>query len=90
MPDGPKRKPMQARRHKEKRYNTTRWRNYRRTFLALSPLCVECGNVAEVVDHITPVRLGGAFWEPSNHAGMCHACHNAKSGREARIPHSYG
>lgn len=90
MPDPPKRKAMHARRHKEPRYNSTRWRKYRRAFLAESPVCVECGRLAEVVDHITPVRLGGAFWQPLNHQSLCHPCHNSKSGKEARTPHSYG
>lgn len=86
MPETPKRKKMHERRHKEARYNTTQWRKYRRAFLAEHPLCVECGRVAEVVDHITPVRLGGDFWQPLNHQAMCHRCHNSKSGRESHTP----
>jgi 5-methylcytosine-specific restriction endonuclease McrA len=35
------------------------------------------------------VRLGGEFWEPTNHQGLCAACHNSKSGREAHKPHTY-
>ena len=89
MPETPKRKQMHERRHKEARYNTTQWRKYRRSFLAEHPLCVECGRVAEVVDHITPVRLGGAFWQPLNHQAMCHRCHNSKSGRESHMHNTY-
>ena len=90
MPQPKRRKGMHERTHVEKRYNTTQWRQYRRTFLSRNPLCVQCGRVATVVDHITPVRLGGEFWAPDNHAAMCAACHNAKSGSESKIPHKYG
>ena len=90
MPDPPKRKAMHARRHKEPRYNSTKWRKYRRAFLALSPLCVECGRIAEVVDHIKPVRLGGDFWQPLNHQALCHRCHNSKSGKESHQRPTYG
>jgi len=59
MPDPtPRRKQMHERRHQEPRYNTTAWRKYRRAFLSTNPLCVECGRIADVVDHITSVRLG--------------------------------
>ena len=89
MPSPRKRAPMSSRRHIEPRYNSTRWRKYRRAFLAEHPLCVQCGSIAEVVDHIKPVRLGGDFWQPLNHQAMCHSCHNSKSGRESHTPLSY-
>jgi len=89
MPETPRRKAMHERRHTETRYNTTQWRKYRRAFLSRNPLCVECGRVAEVVDHITPMRLGGDFWSPDNHQALCAPCHNSKSGREAHKPMSY-
>ena len=83
MPETPRRKAMHERRHTETRYNTTQWRKYRRAFLSRNPLCVECGRVAEVVDHIEPVRFGGEFWDDNNHQAMCHRCHNSKSGKES-------
>jgi len=89
MPEPKKRKGMHARRYVETRYNGTQWRKYRRAFLSRHPLCVECGRVAEVVDHITPVRLGGDFWAPSNHQSMCHRCHNSKSGKESHARVAY-
>ena len=89
MPEGPKRKPMHARRHKEPRYNTTQWRKYRKAYLSEHPLCVVCNALASVVDHITPVRLGGDFWWPGNHQAMCDRCHNSKSGRESHTPVAY-
>ena len=90
MPDPtPRRKQMHERRHHEPRYNTTAWRKYRRAFLSTNPLCVECGRIADVVDHITSVRLGGGFWDVENHQAMCHQCHNSKSGRESHTPKTY-
>jgi 5-methylcytosine-specific restriction protein A len=90
MPDPtPRRKQMHERRHQEPRYNTTAWRKYRRAFLSTNPLCVECGRIADVVDHITSVRLGGGFWDVENHQAMCHQCHNSKSGRESHTPKTY-
>ena len=48
----------------EPRYNTQHWRNLRATVLQASPLCKACESVglitlAQMVDHISPVRLGG-------------------------------
>jgi 5-methylcytosine-specific restriction endonuclease McrA len=59
----------------------------RRAILQASPLCVECGKlgrvtVANVIDHIKPVRLGGEFWEQSNMQPLCVSCHNSKSAKE--------
>jgi 5-methylcytosine-specific restriction enzyme A len=90
MPEPKPRKQMHERRHQEKRYNTTAWRKYRVVHLTYHPLCVECNEIAEVVDHIVPVRMGGNFWDPYNHQSLCHRCHNAKSGRESHIPVAYG
>jgi 5-methylcytosine-specific restriction endonuclease McrA len=38
---------------------------------------------ARVVDHIRPVRRGGAFWDIHNLQTMCESCHNSKSGKES-------
>jgi 5-methylcytosine-specific restriction enzyme A len=89
MPEPRKRKQMHERRYQEPRYKTTQWRTDRRAYLAMHPLCVECGRVAEVVDHIEPVRFGGSFYDSDNHQAMCHRCHNSKSGRESHKPQSY-
>ena len=53
-----------------------------------NPLCVMCNDKgritsARVVDHITPVRHGGDFWNTNNLQPMCDSCHNSKSGSEA-------
>ena len=89
MPDPKPRKQMNERRHKEPRYNIISGASTAVPSSVRHPLCVECGKVAEVVDHIKPVRLGGDFWQPFNHQPLCHRCHNSKSGRESRTPVAY-
>ena len=76
--------------YKEPRYNTKRWRNVREQVLQSSPLCVNCEaigllTVAQMVDHIEPVRLGGEFWETSNLQPLCNSCHASKSAKEKNI-----
>jgi 5-methylcytosine-specific restriction protein A len=71
-------------------YGTARWQKARLAQLARKPCCEECtkkGVVtpATAADHITPVRLGGDFWEPRNHQSLCRACHQAKSALERNM-----
>lgn len=44
-----------------------------------------------MVDHVKPVRLNPEieFMDSTNHASMCHRCHNAKRGRESHQPRNY-
>ncbi len=68
-------------------YQTKQWRAMRRDILQSQPLCVECGKqgrltVANVIDHIKPVRLGGEFWDTKNMQPLCTPCHNSKSAKE--------
>ena len=72
----------------EPRYNSARWKRLREIVLQKSPLCLHCrdaGRVtpARVVDHVRPVRRGGAFWDIHNLQSLCQSCHDAKSGRES-------
>ena len=95
MPSFPnyKRKKPKAERehkHKEPRYHTTRWRELRLSVLQASPLCVHCEEVgvitlAQMVDHVKPVRLGGEFWNVSNLQPLCNSCHAVKSGKESKV-----
>jgi len=71
----------------EVRYNTKRWRSVREQVLQSSPLCKNCEaigllTVAQMVDHIEPVRLGGEFWETDNLQPLCNSCHASKSAKE--------
>jgi len=71
-------------------YHTTIWRKCREAYLQRNPLCEECKKKGEivqgkVVDHITPIRLGGSELEEANLQTLCTKCHNSKSGRESKI-----
>lgn len=63
------------------------WRTARLDFLAQQPLCVQCQAegrtvAATDVDHVIPHRGNGTlFWDRSNWAALCHACHSAKTRR---------
>lgn len=59
----------------------------RERILSAQPLCVLCEAedrvaLATEVDHVVPLWKGGADDE-SNLAGLCAACHRAKSAKEA-------
>lgn len=60
------------------------WQVYARQYKKIHPFCIECGHrgqvqTADVVDHKIPVRArDDLFWEPSNHWGLCSACHGWK------------
>lgn len=80
----------QKNRYIEPRYNTTQWRNVRELVLQSNPMCVHCESVglitlAEMVDHIEPVRLGGNFWDMSNLQPLCNSCHASKSAKERNL-----
>ena len=66
----------------------SRWQKARATFLARSPLCVECekaGRVtaAAVVDHIVPHQGDqGLFWDTDNWQSLCKTHHDIKTARE--------
>lgn len=90
FPSSKRSKPQKERehRHKEPRYHTTKWRELRAYVLQCSPLCAMCEQIgvvtlAQMVDHINPVRLGGEFWDQSNLQPLCNSCHASKSGKEA-------
>jgi 5-methylcytosine-specific restriction endonuclease McrA len=72
---------------RDSRYDTARWQVARKAQIARCPCCVVCTRQgrttpATVTDHITPVRLGGDFWDSSNHQSLCRGCHQAKSASE--------
>lgn len=74
-----KRKAHSGRSYTDKRYKTARWQRQRAAFLANSPLCT-CGKLANILDHIVPVRLEPSnFWNVDNWQGLCTKCHDHKS-----------
>lgn len=76
---------------RDPRYQSGAWRRYRVAFLARHPLCIDCGGIAEVVDHILPAATytDVGFFDASNHQPMCHRCHNSKRGKESHQPRTY-
>ncbi len=65
-------------------YHSRAWRKKRADYLAEHPFCAECrreGRVtkAVVVDHIKPIREGGALLDEENLQALCSSCHAKKS-----------
>ena len=68
-------------------YQSARWRTVRAAFLREHPLCGMCaarGRVvaAVVVDHVVPVKDGGARFDVANLQALCVTCHNRKTAQE--------
>lgn len=68
-------------------YQSRRWRVMRASFLYQHPLCMTCERVgrliaAKVVDHIIPIKQGGARFEAANLQSLCVRCHNGKTATE--------
>lgn len=91
---GPLRKRTSAA-HDERRGSSrargydARWERLRRMHLAGEPLCRMClaqGRVtpAVLVDHIVPVRDGGAVLDDDNLQSLCRVCHDAKTAEDVR------
>ena len=66
-------------------YSTPAWRILRAAFLAAHPCCnCGCGQPSTEVDHIQPVRLGGAPLDPANLQALAKGCHSRKTLEETR------
>jgi 5-methylcytosine-specific restriction enzyme A len=70
-------------------YQSNAWRKCRAAFLRAHPLCRRCANAgqsvaARMVDHIKPIKSGGARLDWSNLQSLCFACHNRKTARDTR------
>ena len=66
-------------------YCGRRWRKVRKMVLAKQPLCVLCleddrTNTADLVDHVIPIKDGGAAYDLANLQALCHTHHNRKHG----------
>jgi 5-methylcytosine-specific restriction protein A len=76
----------------DKWYHTARWQKLRASILAAEPLCRMCVaedrvTMAELVDHIKPVKFEGEFWDRGNLQPLCTKCHEVKSYAEgSRMP----
>ncbi|MER2622468.1 MAG: HNH endonuclease [Accumulibacter sp.] len=68
-------------------YQSAAWRALRAACLRAHPLCRLCKSrgllvAATVVDHIVPIKDGGARYDERNTQCLCVICHNAKSAKE--------
>lgn len=62
-----------------------KWRRFRKDYLYYNPMCVRCGDLAEHVDHIIPLRKGGDKYSHDNLQSLCHSCHSRKSATEDKL-----
>ena len=63
-------------------YNSPEWRNARKEYLEQHPCCIRCGRPAKIVDHIIPLKDGGAALDERNFQPLCWSCHSRKSIKE--------
>lgn len=65
-------------------YDLQKWKRARLQHLAVEPLCRHClyrgiERPAQHVDHVHPVREGGAWFDGDNLQSLCHECHSRKT-----------
>ena len=68
-------------------YQSAKWRAVRAAYLREHPVCVRCaarGRVvaAVVVDHVVPIKDGGARFDAQNLQALCIPDHNSKTALE--------
>ncbi|MGX1495174.1 5-methylcytosine-specific restriction endonuclease McrA [Labrenzia sp. MBR-25] len=64
-------------------YSTSRWQKVAAKQLARAPICEGCEQrPATLVDHIKPIRQGGAKCDPENLQSLCRNCHAEKTAAE--------
>jgi 5-methylcytosine-specific restriction protein A len=73
-----------AKRFNEALYNTTQWRRLRKEILKGQPNCCRCGSDTDLqVHHIIPPKGNeDLFFDKSNLATICSACHRIETNRE--------
>jgi len=65
-------------------YDRADWKRIAALQLAREPLCQSCDGVvpATLVDHIVPIKQGGAERDPANLQSLCRCCHADKTSAE--------
>lgn len=93
LPRPTKRKYTQSKRNPtgdQKFYGSQRWKDVRIVHISYEPLCqihkgagvlIDCTEGAPI-DHIIPVRKGGAELDFRNLMTLCRSCHDMKTGLE--------
>ena len=56
-----------------------RWRRFSEWYRRQHPLCVECGHLANCVDHTKAITEGGGMYDPDNLRVLCTSCHSRKT-----------
>lgn len=64
---------------RSKFYHSTQWKNIRKIKLMRDPLCVWCGELGQIVDHIEEISDGGSATCIDNLQTLCKSCHNKKT-----------
>jgi 5-methylcytosine-specific restriction protein A len=91
QPWKPKRKAQSGRKTDDsKKYQTARWRKFRKWYVSENPLCVKCLErdltvAMQELDHIKPIRLGGEMYDIENLQSLCKSCHGRKSATERNL-----
>ena len=70
-------------------YKSARWKAVRGIRLRLNPLCLMCEKegritLAQMVDHIRPIKQGGAVYDLDNLQSLCFRHHNIKTASERK------
>ena len=65
-------------------YNTRRWRRLSAKIRKENPICMNenCIFLSDDVDHIMPIKEGGAIWSDKNLMALCKSCHAIKSAKD--------
>lgn len=64
-------------------YSSPEWRAFRADYIRLNPYCRVCDEDTAEVDHIVPIKAGGAKWSEENLQPLCKSCHSRKTRSEA-------
>jgi 5-methylcytosine-specific restriction protein A len=67
-------------------YDTANWKRIAAWQFRRQPLCEACADVvaATLVDHIIPIKAGGAMRDAANLQSLCRECHADKTACEMR------
>ncbi len=71
----------------KKVYTTNRWRNESKEFRIEPPMTCQhpgCIALAEMVDHVIPISIGGSIWDQRNWRKLCNKHHAMKRAKESR------
>ncbi len=84
----PEKKPYVQHAARTSDYDSAEWKALSLRVRREQPICATpgCGKPSMAADHITPVRLGGGFYDRGNLQALCWGCHQRKSQSERNQP----